>query len=306
MLNVHVPGTRRLSNVPISPNQGATGQHMMNARHRPPGPANQMVHLDAVGSLEATEAARLQGANIHHRVQQTAHLPLNIALAYHHQMSSPNNQNHSQRSPLLPRSPQMPIVHHQVHHADHAMPQIGDICSTNNRPRLSPPIRGARSQRRWQRFHSVATGGGVSTPMVNNGAALGGPLVPLRMSPTPNSHQSYMLQFLAAMFNNPPMPGMGHMGGANMRTSPEAENYEALLNLAERLGDAKPRGLNKIEIEQLPSYRFNPDSVHSSDQTTCVVCMCDFEARNLLRVLPCSHEFHARCVDKWLKVGTSF
>jgi E3 ubiquitin-protein ligase RNF38/44 len=123
------------------------------------------------------------------------------------------------------------------------------------------------------------------------------------MSPTPNSQQSYMLQFLAAMFNSPPgMPGIGHMG-ANLRTSPEAENYEALLNLAERLGDAKPRGLNKIEIEQLPSYKFSAENVHASDQTTCVVCMSDFEARQSLRVLPCSHEFHSRCVDKWLKTN---
>lgn len=36
---------------------------------------------------------------------------------------------------------------------------------------------------------------------------------------------------------------------------------------------------------------------------SCVVCMCDFEQRQLLRVLPCSHEFHARCVDKWLKTN---
>lgn len=35
----------------------------------------------------------------------------------------------------------------------------------------------------------------------------------------------------------------------------------------------------------------------------CVVCMCDFESRQLLRVLPCNHEFHAKCVDKWLKVS---
>uniref|UniRef100_A0A8D1R3K5 Ring finger protein 44 n=2 Tax=Sus scrofa TaxID=9823 RepID=A0A8D1R3K5_PIG len=81
----------------------------------------------------------------------------------------------------------------------------------------------------------------------------------------------------------------------------EMENYEALLNLAERLGDAKPRGLTKADIEQLPSYRFHPDS-HQSEQTLCVVCFSDFEARQLLRVLPCNHEFHTKCVDKWLKV----
>ncbi|PKK21819.1 ring finger protein 44 [Columba livia] len=35
----------------------------------------------------------------------------------------------------------------------------------------------------------------------------------------------------------------------------------------------------------------------------CVVCFSDFEARQLLRVLPCNHEFHAKCVDKWLKAN---
>ncbi|XP_033102834.1 RING finger protein 44-like isoform X1 [Anneissia japonica] len=84
----------------------------------------------------------------------------------------------------------------------------------------------------------------------------------------------------------------------------EVENYEALLNLAERLGEAKPKGLTKSAIDQLPSYRYNPDTHKShNDQTCCVVCMSEFETRQLLRVLPCSHEFHAKCVDKWLKTN---
>lgn len=41
---------------------------------------------------------------------------------------------------------------------------------------------------------------------------------------------------------------------------------QALLNLAERLGEAKLRGLTKGDIEQLPSYRFNPNN-HQSEQT---------------------------------------
>ena len=40
-------------------------------------------------------------------------------------------------------------------------------------------------------------------------------------------------------------------------------------------------------------------------QTTCVICMCDFELRQMLRVLPCLHEFHSKCVDKWLKVSST-
>jgi E3 ubiquitin-protein ligase RNF38/44 len=78
---------------------------------------------------------------------------------------------------------------------------------------------------------------------------------------------------------------------------------QALLNLAERLGEAKPRGLTKLEIEAMTSYRYNSDVERTDmDQTMCVVCMFDFESRQMLRVLRCSHEFHAKCVDKWLKV----
>jgi len=82
----------------------------------------------------------------------------------------------------------------------------------------------------------------------------------------------------------------------------EAENYEALLSLAERLGEVKPKGLNKNDIEQLPSYRYASEG-SDTDQTVCVVCMSDFETRQVVRVLPCAHEFHSKCVDKWLKTN---
>ncbi|ESN97384.1 hypothetical protein HELRODRAFT_136586, partial [Helobdella robusta] len=80
---------------------------------------------------------------------------------------------------------------------------------------------------------------------------------------------------------------------------------QALLNLAERLsGSGKPRGLTKSEFEKLTVYRFSTSSSSpaSDMQTSCVVCMCDFEDQQMLRVLPCTHQFHAKCVDKWLKV----
>ncbi|XP_066248420.1 E3 ubiquitin-protein ligase RNF38 [Euwallacea similis] len=115
---------------------------------------------------------------------------------------------------------------------------------------------------------------------------------------TPARYSGFLLHFLA-MFSNPPMSPFSQTD-LSSPDSTETENYEALLNLAEQLGEAKPRGLAKLEIEQLVSYKFNVDT-HEGDQTSCVVCMCDFEARQMLRVLPCSHEFHAKCIDKWLR-----
>lgn len=103
------------------------------------------------------------------------------------------------------------------------------------------------------------------------------------------------------MFSNPPLSSYSQ-AELSSPESAETENYEALLSLAERLGEAKPRGLTRAEVEQLPSYKFNAET-HQGDQTNCVVCMCDFEPPQSLRVLPCSHEFHSKCIDKWLKVS---
>ena len=61
---------------------------------------------------------------------------------------------------------------------------------------------------------------------------------------------------------------------------------------------------NRNNILNFLFFRYTGDG-SENDQTTCVVCMCDFEVRQTLRILPCSHEFHSKCVDKWLKVSIS-
>lgn len=74
-------------------------------------------------------------------------------------------------------------------------------------------------------------------------------------------------------------------GAAGSELSPRSsilDNYEALLNLAERLGDAKSRGLPKEEIDQLPSYRCTSCHSLESDQTSCVVCMNDFHETQMV------------------------
>lgn len=61
--------------------------------------------------------------------------------------------------------------------------------------------------------------------------------------------------------------------------SNETENYEALLSLAERLGEAKPRGLARPEIDQLPSYKFNVET-HTGKIRIWMLCVNRFEFSN--------------------------
>lgn len=65
-----------------------------------------------------------------------------------------------------------------------------------------------------------------------------------------------LFEFYRAMF---PVTQFGQHD-INSNDSNETENYEALLNLAERLGEAKPRGLARPEIDQLPSYKYNAET----------------------------------------------
>lgn len=77
---------------------------------------------------------------------------------------------------------------------------------------------------------------------------------------------------------------------------------QTLLNFADQMGEAKPKGLSRVEIDQLPTYRVTAGSKEENDDKRCVVCLVDFEEKQLVRVLPCLHEYHTRCIDKWLKV----
>ena len=88
--------------------------------------------------------------------------------------------------------------------------------------------------------------------------------------------------------------GLQELGGDNM-------SYEELLELEERLGGQAHRGATDAVIEELPLHRWT--RADGKEEACCSICLSDFENGDEVRTLPCSHQFHAACVDRWLKTN---
>jgi hypothetical protein len=67
------------------------------------------------------------------------------------------------------------------------------------------------------------------------------------------------------------------------------------------LPEAAPKveGATPRQISTLALVRFEEPWLDAGDPT-CAVCIADFSSGDLLRRLPCRHNFHKACIDKWL------
>lgn len=77
--------------------------------------------------------------------------------------------------------------------------------------------------------------------------------------------------------------------------------YQLWSCLARRLGrchDSARRRALEAAVKQLPTRMASSDKDLSTD---CAICLETFSPGVLLRVLPCSHAFHAPCIDLWLE-----
>ncbi|CAA3010661.1 uncharacterized RING finger isoform X1 [Olea europaea subsp. europaea] len=55
-------------------------------------------------------------------------------------------------------------------------------------------------------------------------------------------------------------------------------------------------------VESLPLKLFNKSKKHLSEEDAqCYICLVEYEEGDTVRTLPCHHEFHRTCIDKWLK-----
>lgn len=65
-------------------------------------------------------------------------------------------------------------------------------------------------------------------------------------------------------------------------------------------GEDHVRGLTKEQIDNLATRSYEHDGVAGDPGRVCSVCISDYVAGNKLRRLPCAHEFHVHCIDRWL------
>lgn len=115
------------------------------------------------------------------------------------------------------------------------------------------------------------------------------------------------------------------MHGENESTQPHSQNHDSrggrqlrnsnnlvetgtlpILRLAhffllnEGDDDDRIRGLTKEQIDNLSTRNYEHNNLDSELSKICSVCISDYVTGNKLRQLPCMHEFHIHCIDRWL------
>ncbi|GJJ71214.1 hypothetical protein EMPS_03564 [Entomortierella parvispora] len=70
----------------------------------------------------------------------------------------------------------------------------------------------------------------------------------------------------------------------------------------QRLADLAPPEV----VSNLPVKVFFKSKVEDNDAIECVICLEEYVDEDELRILPCKHEYHVACIDKWLITRKKF
>ncbi|KAI3800157.1 hypothetical protein L1987_35467 [Smallanthus sonchifolius] len=100
-------------------------------------------------------------------------------------------------------------------------------------------------------------------------------------------------EFFITEFNSSPHLNQQDIDTSNMR-------YEELLNLTEAVG-VENVGLSAAQISQLPISIYTSGMFSNNQEEKCVICQENFKFGKRIITLPCCHQYHWKCIIKWLK-----
>ncbi|KAJ8080963.1 hypothetical protein PM082_017798 [Marasmius tenuissimus] len=132
---------------------------------------------------------------------------------------------------------------------------------------------------------------------------MGNPLLPPEMMDGPGS-RTFLIYVIGGYY-----PPDHHIVTGDPDT---LDSFEALLDIADLLGQVKPptaskedierSGLEVIKATQVPQFE-QEKKISSNCTERCLICLEDYHDEDDVRVLTCKHAFHMDCVDKWLQEG---
>ncbi|KAM9816214.1 E3 ubiquitin-protein ligase RNF6 [Syngnathus typhle] len=79
------------------------------------------------------------------------------------------------------------------------------------------------------------------------------------------------------------------------------DDYEALLALEEQQGAVVSKKLTREHVLRFPIKRFQSGAGNAG----CQICFGDYDHGERLRMLPCFHDYHVACIDRWLQDNTT-
>ncbi|CAI9259673.1 unnamed protein product [Lactuca saligna] len=82
---------------------------------------------------------------------------------------------------------------------------------------------------------------------------------------------------------------------------PDNMRYEELLNLSETIG-VENIGLSTERLSLLPNYIYTSGMFSKNKEESCVICQENFKFGKRVISLPCSHQYHSKCISEWLKL----
>ena len=96
------------------------------------------------------------------------------------------------------------------------------------------------------------------------------------------------------------------MGGNNREGPFNFREFQDLLINGLNRNVPQNHGFTDQEIENLPQFAYEKienlgEAKKNEDEEQCSICLMEFQNGEIIRTLPCIHNFHKDCINQWLK-----